>query len=1161
MVLAFVIVFHTTALAYERPGAVSLGGEWEFCPVAPMIDIVPDRYVRPDFPQLSPSWDEVIDPQAAPPADAQWMDVTVPMAWENYLGAGYNEAGWYRKTIRIPEKWQREKAQKELGGRRYWLEFDAVATAAGVWVNGEFAGGHVGDYSRWRVEITDVVGVGHRPTLSGDLMTNQIPAQGGSMTRPYGDAGNGSHTIELLVYVDELPGHITQGFLSMIAPHHGGIGQDVRMYCSGAVSIVPDGVSITHDFESATTTIQAELDIPAGFQTDMLMFVFIDESSGATVTNYSTPGLELDHETGLLSYSLEHSDFNPWTPDQPTMRKFEVQVMGPGMGPWDAELRANIGADVVRLTTAFRDIRMEGSQVLLNGTPIRIRSVLNWGYYPGVYGPAPAPETVREEFAYIKSLGFNAETVCLINMPDYFYDIADEMGVLIWQEYPTWHNDFDAKHLATYRREFPAYLRRDRNHPSIIMRSLSVEAGVADWEVIDELYALAKEMTNTPVQDNNSWFSHSRPEYTDWYGEDNYFNNAQWARHLLERLPKQLDEYPEKPYIIGESILFNTWPDIDALEEFLGYPVGQAAVPAISPVGRTAVSAIDSESQARCPAPPPGSERLPAYLGGPSDYPWWFPSCYESVKEINAKLRERYNPGLPHGKDIVNDYLIPQSTKYALESRRFQIEMLDSDPRYAGYTVNCVRDMPLIRAGLLDSLDRPRWTPGQWAWHSEKPEPGGRDSAATKLGDMLADWDPGWEGKMIRDVPVLGMRDGYLDLEPIVGPWNVRWIKDWELDETRGVPLPTEYSQVVVTSVLTHKLVDYIEQGGVVILLTSKWPGGLGSYHHYFWRDSIFVPPVGPWLYADKAHLTLDTELPLRAYPFESSIYFNACNEIISLQPYSLNYESTNVIPVNALGIGDSVDPLIRLYDTHDLSRAVAFDQIFATKVGEGLFIASSLDHSTNAGKYVLGMLARWSKRWLRDESYWELLHTLHFASEGTETWPPKVREFPQTSVSVEKLHELAVSRPNGIMPLDEGWAFSLDEAQVGASEGWMLPGYDVSAWDTLRAGTGWESQGYSYDGMAWYIRELDVPENWAGGKLRLVAEGIDDAYTVWVNGVAVATHGSFTVHEETVWLQQTVTDLTGYLIPGEMNTLALQVVDIVGQGGIWRPIYLAVDE
>ena len=244
-------------------------------------------------------------------------------------------------------------------------------------------------------------------------------------------------------------------------------------------------------------------------------------------TNYSTPGLEFDRGTNTLTYKLDHAWLSPWTPDKPELYTVELQVSGPGSGPWDADLRVLTGADVVRQTVAFRDIRMEGSQVLLNGEPIRIRSVLNWGYYPGVYGPAPSPETVREEFAYIKSLGFNAETVCLINMPDYFYDIADEMGLLIWQEYPTWHNDFDARHLATYRREFPAYLRRDRNHPSSIMRSLSVEADVADWDVIDELYALTKEMTDTPVQDNNSRFSHSRPVYTDWYGEDKYFNNAQ----------------------------------------------------------------------------------------------------------------------------------------------------------------------------------------------------------------------------------------------------------------------------------------------------------------------------------------------------------------------------------------------------------------------------------------------------------------------------------------------------------------------------------------------------------------------------------------------------------------------------------------------------------
>src|SRR5690606_21973786 len=119
-------------------------------------------------------------------------------AWEHYGGPGYNQAGWYLNVIDIPQEF------KSVGGGRLWLEFDAVATAAAVWCNGHYLGGHVGDYARWRVELTEYL--------------TEDPS------------------FEILVYVDELPFHTTQGFLSMIAPHHGGIWQDVRMYVTGPAS-------------------------------------------------------------------------------------------------------------------------------------------------------------------------------------------------------------------------------------------------------------------------------------------------------------------------------------------------------------------------------------------------------------------------------------------------------------------------------------------------------------------------------------------------------------------------------------------------------------------------------------------------------------------------------------------------------------------------------------------------------------------------------------------------------------------------------------------------------------------------------------------------------------------------------------------------------------
>jgi len=162
--------------------------------------------------------------------------------------------------------------------------------------------------------------------------------------------------------------------------------------------------------------------------------------------------------------------------------------------------------DTVMQTFAVRDIRIDGDQLLLNGQPIRLRSALNWGQYPRrglARAVAPgAAGRVRK----IKSLGFNAETVCLIIMPDYYYDIADEEGILLWQEYPTWHATFDRADADTYLPEFKSFISRDRNHPSVILRSMSCEAGVAEDNVMEDLYNMSKEMTGAPSQDNTSWF-------------------------------------------------------------------------------------------------------------------------------------------------------------------------------------------------------------------------------------------------------------------------------------------------------------------------------------------------------------------------------------------------------------------------------------------------------------------------------------------------------------------------------------------------------------------------------------------------------------------------------------------------------------------------------
>ncbi|MEJ2637587.1 MAG: hypothetical protein P8184_20160, partial [Calditrichia bacterium] len=214
------------------------------------------------------------------------------------------------------------------------------------------------------------------------------------------------------------------------------------------------------------------------------------------------------------------------------------------------------------------------------------------------------------------------------------------------------------------------------------------------------------------------------------------------------------------------------------------------------------------------------------------------------------------------------------------------------------------------------------------------------------------------------------------------------------------------------------------------------------------------------------------------------------------------------------------------------------YDQLFATRVGDGLLLASSLDHTAEAGQWVLSRLLTW----------------------GKEEVAGKEHAFPTTEMPVERLLTFAVARTNAVVPLNKDWHFKLDPQQEGEKLGWAAPDFDDRDWATIQAGRMWESQGYSYDGMAWYRKVVDIPKRKKDEKVYLVADGVDDAYRLWANGKAVAVHGSFTDHDKTVFMTKTETDITDALNFGQPNLIVLQVVDLFGGGGISRPIYLRIE-
>jgi len=1051
-ILIAILVFASSSLAaqpgglptYKRPDAISLSGTWEICFVKPLKEVLATRKGTFDPPLVSTEPAEAIpddavkNPHSYFPLRPQWQPITVPDAWELTAGIDYNDAGWYRKTIVFPSGWIAR-------GSRLWIEFDAVATVAGVWLNGTWLGGHSGDFARWRVEATALAHPGEN---------------------------------ELLVYVDELPGHMMQGFLSAVAPHYGGIWQDVRLYHAGAASLETDAIRIQADPVTGQVTVRIENRHPAAAPPPNVTLHHYDSTlwqRGGGLPPSAIRAVEIMNDDSGWTFSVTIPSHEIWSPEHPSLYIAEVTLVSSRV------------TERLYQTFGFRSIRMEGSTLLLNGSPLYLRSLLTWGYYPRRVAPLPTPEVVRNEFAYLRSLGFNGQTACLITLPDFYYDIADEMGILIWQEYPTWHNEFVAEHLPMYQKMFPALIRRDRNHPSIVLRSISVEAGVKDKGIMADLVRMTRTMTGTPVQDNGSWIWLSDLSITDWYGENNYWNNDQWARYYLQGFPSRLDTLPPKPYIPSETVAGSVWPDLQALGEV------RSGVPL-----RNGLTGTDAVREHRL-------------------QPYWYPAAYQTCLRVEQMLRERYNSLISPGRDIVRDYLLPQSRAYALAFRRFQSRLLKADPRYAGFTMFLARNTPTIQSGLIDDAGAGVYTPGEWSWFNDKTAaPVGtertkhlpRSSSLLSIAPELQNWDSAWPGPFTAAGPVFYTEGGYADLASVLRSWP----KAKMIDEREIAPLEAGKERpVVITTALTHAMVSYIEGGGIVLLFTNRFPGGLASEQKMFWGGAMFAPPVGVFNGED-------------------------INRLFKLHQFDLTYDVNQVVPTGALGLDRAVDPVLRFFELHGLDTVITSDIVFASRCGRGMLVATALDHRSPGGEWVLSKLVNWASAW----------------TSG--------KDFPVTSLSPDSLRLYAVERSGSWLSLLADWRFSLDPGRRGEEQRWYEPSFNDSGWAVLQAAATWESQGFIYDGMAWYRRSLVLPPSAKGRRIILVSEGINDGYNIWVNGHFVASYGSFTDPAKNSYQTRTKTDITDRVNPGGVNSIALQIVDIAGVGGIGRPIYVLIE-
>jgi len=175
----------------------------------------------------------------------------------------------------------------------------------------------------------------------------------------------------------------------------------------------------------------------------------------------------------------------------------------------------------------------------------------------------------------------------------------------------------------------------------------------------------------------------------------------------------------------------------------------------------------------------------------------------------------------------------------------------------------------------------------------------------------------------------------------------------------------------------------------------------------------------------------------------------------------------------------------------------------------------------------------------------------IHSSWGGTpaEAWTSEaaLNRLPDFAKSLAELKRLVADPAEAkreTQARQEAWYAAVD---AGSKErpAWYAADLDTNSWKAMTLPALWEAAGYpDFDGVFWFRRVFDLPENWDGSDLELHLGAVDDNDTAWVNGLEVgATIG---------WNLPRIYRVPGSVLKYTNNVIAVRVLDTGAGGGLW---------
>ena len=477
---------------------MSLNGAWNY-----IVDVQEEGYY--DYRMNPTRWGFFVNAKPQRPEDLIEYDfdkaetMQVPGDWntQDERLFFYEGTVWLKKSFEFhPQE-----------GRRTLIYFGAANYDTHVWVNGKKAGHHIGGFTAFNFDVTELLKDGENVVIV---------------------------KVDNKRHAEDVPTQIFDWW------NYGGITRDVYL-----VNVASSYIE-NYKLELSKT--------PAKKKNHRLIHFTakLNQAEGGQSVTLRIPELKVEKtfttdDNGTINCQLSIVNCQLWSPSNPKL--YQVEILH--------------GEDTITDEIGFRTIEARGKQILLNGQSIFLKGISLHEEKPYGGGRANSTEDARTLLSWAKELGCNFVRLAHYPHNEYTVREAERMGIMVWSEIPcywtiAWTNP---KTYANAEQQLSDMIERDQNRANVIIWSIANETPhsaqrdaflsrlAKHARELDDSRLISMAMEVTSASNYHNKLQDNMSQYVDIVSFNQYIG---WYRDVNDA-PKMTWEIPyDKPVIVSE---------------------------------------------------------------------------------------------------------------------------------------------------------------------------------------------------------------------------------------------------------------------------------------------------------------------------------------------------------------------------------------------------------------------------------------------------------------------------------------------------------------------------------------------------------------------------------------------------------------------------------